>query len=220
MISGHWRCRSYSGGPHGSPPYDNICKLRHLTKKLSLSRPASYEGQWCTWCVKEVSLHLISPLLPHVCGRRLNKWDHVCSPICVDTLRIPPPAFNPCGQGCEGDARNPAASVYLLCLSLLSERNKSRVGDTAWGPRVHPWSFPPSSPYTNPHCSPTTSTILILQSFPCTRHFSEELKIACHTAKADSSAQGANQVNCNSINQWETYPSILTVRGIITTTID
>lgn len=89
-------------------------------------------------------------LFPHVWHRRLNKGDHVCSPICVYTPRIPPPAFNPCGQGCEGDARNPAVTVYLLCLSLLSERNKSRVGDTAWGPRVHPSSFPPSSLYTNP----------------------------------------------------------------------
>lgn len=161
MISGHWRYRSYFGGPLESPPYDNKCKQSHSTKKLKTinshslgQHPMSVDGTHD----EEVSLRLILLLLPHVWGKRPNKWDHVCSPICVDTLRIPPPAFNPCGQGCEGDARNPAASVYLLCLSLLSERNKSRVGDTAWGPRVHPWSFPPSSLYTNPHCSPTTTT--------------------------------------------------------------
>lgn len=57
---------------------------------------------------------------------------HLCNPLSQPPpIPHPPLSLNPCGQGCEGDVQNVVVSVYLLCLSLLSERNKSRVGDTA-----------------------------------------------------------------------------------------
>lgn len=119
-------------------------------------------------------------------------------PFCVDTLRIPPPAFNPCGQGCEGDAQNPAASVYLLCLSLLSERNKSRAGDTAWGPgRGHILVlFLFFSLYTNPHCS-THSSI------PSLHHLSNEFTaVWCGTVHLKLTNQ--DKVQCLNITIWLT----------------
>lgn len=82
---------------------------------------------------------------------------HMCLRPCAPPLSASPPSslnLNPCGRGCKGDGWNLVVSVYLLYLSLLSERNKSHVGDAAWGLRVHPSSssspphpsIPPSPP--------------------------------------------------------------------------
>lgn len=69
--------------------------------------------------------------------------------LCVYVRVHPPPTphpnLSPCGWGRKGDGWNLVVSVYLLYLSLLSERNKSHVGDAAWGLRVHPSSS--SSPH-------------------------------------------------------------------------
>lgn len=92
--------------------------------------------------------------------QRFKKVRHACIYICV-YVRVWPPhphptsSLNPCGRGCKRDGWNlVVVSVYLLCLSLLSERNKSHVGDAAWGLRVHPSS---SSFFCTPSL-PTPST--------------------------------------------------------------
>lgn len=66
---------------------------------------------------------------------------HMCLCPCVP----PSASLNPCGWGRKGDGRNLLVSVYLLYLSLLSERKRRHVEDAAWGLRVHPSSS--SSPH-------------------------------------------------------------------------
>lgn len=137
------------------------------------------ETQWSEclkergWTVqsKEVSLTHHPPSIPlnktffsyestciytqHLKSETMCAYAYVFMSVCTPLHPHPSPNLNPCRRGCKGDGRNLVVSVYLLCLSLLSERNKSHVGDAAWGLRVHPSSSSSPHPFIPP--PPTVS---------------------------------------------------------------
>lgn len=116
----------------------------------------------------------------------------MCLCLCVPPHPQPSLNLNPSGWGCKGDVWNLVVSVYLLCLSLLSERNKSHVGDAAWGLRVHPSSS--SSPLT-------PISFLHLRRIPLRR--GKALLMFNHAGVPDANEPETNTERSNLDSQWE-----------------